>query len=126
MMAISAVTHENVRALLHRVASMLEELPEDREPVREELPVLRPAATDEAFRLFRRGQRESPEEPLTWRLEGEKIERIAAMTDWGNDAAVARFHRQLQAQGILDALERAGIQEGDTVVIGDEVELEWT
>lgn len=123
-MAISAVTQENVRQLLQRIASMLDELPEEREPITEELPVLRPAGTEEVFRLFRRGKRETPDQPLTWRVEGEKVERIAAMTDWNNDEAVARFQRQLRALGVLEALETAGIHEGDTVIIGD-VELEW-
>lgn len=127
-MAVSAVTQQNVKALLQRIASMLDELPKEPEPVTaapEELPVLRPAEAKDAFRIFRRGERETPEQPLTWRIEGRRVERIAAMTDWDNDEAIARFQRQLRALGVLEALERAGAQEGDTVII-DDAELEWS
>lgn len=123
-MAISAVSQENVRDMLQRIASMLDELPRDREPAVEELPVLRPLDTEDSFRLFRRGQRETPEQPLTWRIEGPKVERIATMTDWNNDEAIARFQRQIRALGVFEALEKAGVQDGDTVLIG-EIELEW-
>lgn len=124
-MAISAVTRQNVQELVQRLAGMLDELPRDQELVVEELPVLRPAEVEDTFRIFRRGERRSPEQPLTWRIEGKKIERIAAMTDWNNDEAIARFQRQIRALGLLEALERVGIQDGDTVIIGD-IELEWT
>lgn len=124
-MAISAVTRENLTDLLQRVASMLDELPKERDLLTRELPVLRPADTEDMFRLFRRGQRETPGQPLSWRVEGRKVERIAAMTYWNSDEAVARFQRQVGALGIFEALEKADIQDGDTVIIGD-VELEWS
>ncbi|MFQ5854030.1 MAG: GTPase ObgE [Anaerolineae bacterium] len=123
-MAISAVTQENVRVMLQRIADMLDELPRERGPVSDELPVLRPADAEDAFHLFRRGEREAPEQPLTWRIEGKKVERVAAMTDWNSDEAIARFQRQLRALGVFDALEKAGVRDGDTVIIGD-IELEW-
>jgi len=125
VMAISAVTQENVPELLRRISQMLQELPA-REflPIEEEaLPVLRPVKEPE-FRIFRRGERRSPEDRVTWRIEGRKVEEIAAMTDWNNDEAVARFQRQMRALGVLEALERVGVQPGDTVIIGS-VELEW-
>jgi GTP-binding protein len=37
---------------------------------------------------------------------------------------VRRFQKIIQALGIDDALRKAGVQEGDTVAIG-EFELEW-
>lgn len=123
-MAISAVTQENVRDLLQRIASLLDELPEEPAPVADELPVLRPADTADDLRLFRRGERKTPDQPLTWRVEGEEVGRIAAMTDWDSDEAIARFQRQLRALGVFEALERAGLQDGDTVIVGD-IELEW-
>ncbi|MFQ5594811.1 MAG: GTPase ObgE [Anaerolineae bacterium] len=124
-LAISAVTQANVREMLQRIASLLDELPVDRAPDVEELPILRPTAeAEDGFRLFRRGQRETPEQPLIWRVEGKKLERIVAMTDWNNDEAIARFQRQVQTLGVFEALEKAGIQVGDTVIMGG-VELEW-
>ncbi len=57
-------------------------------------------------------------------MRGRRIERVAVMTDWANDEAVARFQRILKAMGILDALQKAGVKSGDTVLIAEH-ELEW-
>ena len=60
----------------------------------------------------------------TYRLAGEEIERLAAMTDWNNDEAVDRFDRILAARGITREMDEMGVESGCTVVIGS-VELEW-
>jgi GTP-binding protein len=115
-MAISAATREGVAALLQAVGDTLGQLPPSPEPVA--LPVLRPRLEDgDAFRLDRL-------EDGSLRVTSRRLERVAAMTDWSNDAAVARFQRILSAAGVTQALERLGIEAGDTVRLGD-VELEW-
>jgi GTP-binding protein len=72
-----------------------------------------------------------PEEAFTisykdgaWRIEGAKLERLAAMTNWELDEAVQRFQRIIARMGVTMALREAGVKEGDTVYIG-ETELEW-
>jgi GTPase len=50
---------------------------------------------------------------------------LPAQTYFEFDATAERFQRILDEMGISAALREAGIVEGDTVVIGDEV-LEWT
>ncbi|HOG48484.1 MAG TPA: GTPase ObgE [Anaerolineae bacterium] len=115
-MAISAVTGEGTRDLLRRVAVLLAAAPPPA-PV-EAVPVLRPhERPEEAIRVRR-------EPDGAYRLEGERIERAAAMTPWGNEEAVDRFQRILRASGAQRALEEAGVASGDTVRIGN-VELEW-
>jgi GTP-binding protein len=57
-------------------------------------------------------------------VRGKRIERAAEMTYWELDEAVARFQRILELLGIYQALREAGVQEGDSVRIG-EYELEW-
>jgi len=47
------------------------------------------------------------------------------MTNWEQSEAIERFHRILVGTGIAQALEEAGVSEGDTVYIGD-IELEWS
>jgi GTP-binding protein len=59
-----------------------------------------------------------------WRVRGTRVERLAAMTPFELDEAVHRFHRALEAMGVLDALRKAGVQSGDMVLVGD-AELEW-
>ncbi len=116
-MAISALTHENLQPLLWKAHELLQTAPVP-EPVVEAMPVYRPEANPKAFTIER-----TPDGG--YRVRGEAIERAAAMTYWEEEAAVVRFYHLIQALGIDAALRKAGIQEGDTVYIGD-YDLEWT
>lgn len=58
-------------------------------------------------------------------MQGEGIERFAQMTNWDFFESALRFQKVLEASGISKALRKRGVQEGDTVVIG-EIELLWT
>jgi GTP-binding protein len=60
----------------------------------------------------------------TWHVEGRRVERLVAQTDFENDESAARFQRELGRLGIVEALRRAGVEAGDTVRVGD-TELEW-
>jgi GTP-binding protein len=59
-----------------------------------------------------------------WRVSGRRVERLVAQTDFENDESAARFQRELDRLGIVSALRRAGVAQGDVVRVGDE-ELEW-
>ncbi|SVD17308.1 uncharacterized protein METZ01_LOCUS370162, partial [marine metagenome] len=50
--------------------------------------------------------------------------RIAQRIDYEDWLARMQFYKHMQKTGIVKALEEAGINEGDTVRIGD-VEWEW-
>jgi len=111
---ISTVTHENVKSLLWRAAQMLENAPEP-EPA-EAMPVYRAAEDPKAFSI----------QPVEdgWRVRGEAIERAAAMTYWEHHESVRRFQRLMENIGVEEALREAGVEEGDTVFVGDYA-LEW-
>jgi GTP-binding protein len=93
---------------------MLEEAPEP-EAV-EAMPVYRASEDPRAFSI------EEVEEG--WLVKGEAIERAAAMTYWEHRESVRRFQRLMENIGVEEALREAGIEEGDTVFVG-EYELEW-
>jgi len=113
--AISAVTGQGTRELLYAVLEMLEATPvEVLSPV--EAKVFRPVEEEDAFELVKEGDH--------FHVRGRRVERAAAMTDWNNREAIARFQRILKAIGVLEALQQAGVQPGDTVFVGD-YELEW-
>jgi GTP-binding protein len=114
--AISALTRQGVREVLYRAAQRLAEAPPL--PAVEEVPVYRAPVDDRAFEITR-------EPDGGYRVSGIQIERAARMTYWEHDQAVERFQRILEVLGVRQALARAGVQEGDTVYIGD-FELEWT
>lgn len=115
VMPISALTQENLRPLLWRAYELLQEAPEPE--VAQEIPVYRPQADPQAFTIER-----TPDGG--WRVRGEAIERAASMTYWEYEENVRRFQRLIETLGIDAALRKAGVQEGDTVYIGD-YELEW-
>ena len=116
-MAISAVTGENVQMLLYRVQEMLDALPAPVEEEVEPLVEITPQPDRKAFTI-------EQTEPGMWRVRGHEVERAARMTKWDYYEAGLRFQRILAALGITDALREAGIQDGDTVKIGN-VELVW-
>ncbi len=59
-----------------------------------------------------------------WAVEGRRVERLVAQTDFENDESAARFQRELVKLGLVEKLRTAGVEQGDTVRIGD-TELEW-
>lgn len=113
--AISAATGENVQVLLRKAASLLSTLPP---PVREEQPAVLEPVDEDVFTI--------EQAPEGWIVRGKRIERTAAMTNWDYYEAIFRFQRILEAMGIIRALEDAGVQEGETVFIGDVVDLNWS
>jgi GTP-binding protein len=112
--AISAVAGTEVRSLLYRAAQLLKEIPEAPEVA--DFPVYRVETDPNEFSIS--------QIPEGWLVEGEAIERAAAMTYWEHYQSVRRFHRILEILEIDKALREAGVSEGDTVFIG-EYELEW-
>jgi GTP-binding protein len=117
VIGISTVTHEGIPTLLQTVAQVLREQPKASEPPAG-LRVYRLApAEDEGFAVERG-------EDGVYRVRGKRVERLVAMTDLASEEGIDYLQKQLDRQGVFDALERAGVQVGDTVQIGD-WETEW-
>ncbi|HNT22797.1 MAG TPA: GTPase ObgE [Anaerolineales bacterium] len=114
-LAISAAAGTNVKPLLYQAVQLLQSTP----PVAEiaATPVYRVEADPKHFTI--------EQTPEGWRVHGEAIERAAAMTYWEFDDSVRRFQHILETLGVDRALREAGVQEGDTVFIGEH-ELEWS
>jgi GTPase len=51
-------------------------------------------------------------------VSGERVEKLAAMTNFDSDEALARFERALGKMGVEKRLQELGAEEGDTVRIG--------
>jgi GTPase len=116
LMTISALARTNTRELLIKAYQKLEETPPP-EAVELPLPVYKPKEDPREFAVTREGTNE-------WRISGVAIERAASMTYWQHDGSVRRFQKIMETLGVDEALRKAGVQEGDTVAIG-EFELEW-
>ena len=66
-----------------------------------------------------------PSEPFTivktgevFVISGERVERLAAMTNFDSDEGLARFEQILAKMGVDKRLREMGAVEGDTVRIG--------
>lgn len=116
LMTISALARTNTRELLVQAHQKLEQAP-PMDAVELPLPVYKPKEDPREFEVIHEGENE-------WRVTGIAIERAAKMTYWQHDGSVRRFQKIMETLGIEDALRKAGVQEGDTVSIG-EFELEW-
>ncbi len=111
---ISALARTNLEEVLLKAYELVQNSPEP-EPV-ESLPVYRSEEDPKDFTVTRVED--------GFRVSGAAIERAAEMTFWEYDESIRRFQRLLETLGVEDALRAAGIQEGETVFIG-EFELEW-
>lgn len=108
---ISAVSGQGLKELMYHVKGLLDNM--DHKPVvfeqeffpedmfvRENLPYT---------------VEKSTEEENTYVVEGSRIEKMLGYTNLESEKGFAFFQRFLKDTGILEELEAAGIQEGDTV-----------
>jgi len=112
----SAMARTNTREILLSAFRMLQELPPE-EVEEESLPVYKPEIDPNQFSI----QREDGDK---WRVSGVAIERAAKMTYWEHYGSIRRFQKLMEKLGVDKALREAGVEDGDTVFVGN-FELEW-
>jgi GTP-binding protein len=116
LITASAMARTNTREILISAYKKLQDIPAE-ELEEDTLPIYKPDVDPNEFNIHR-------EDGDKWRISGVAIERAAKMTYWEHYGSVRRFQRMMQKLGVDKALREAGIQEGDTVYVGD-FELEW-
>jgi GTP-binding protein len=106
---ISAATGEGVRDLILAVARTIERapMPDVAAPGPARIELVAP----DAFLVER-------EPDGAFVISGERVERLAAMTNFDSDEGLARFERALERMGVEKRLVELGAAEGDTVRIG--------
>ena len=109
--AISAVTGENIDALLDFMGKKVDEIPKPMSEIVVEEDLGAYNNDDSAFEIIK-ADRE------TYIIQGGKIERIAGVTDERNSEQVIRFQNILKGMGVFEELSRKGIKDGDTIIIG--------
>ena len=86
-----------------------------------------PAPAPAGFKVFHPTPRDDfrvTREDGVFVVRGRTPERVVAMTDLDSEEGVADLQRRLARLGVTAALEKAGVQSGDTVRFG-KIELEW-
>ena len=107
---ISAVSGQGVRELLYYVYEQLKTL--DQEPVifeQEYDPETAIRLTEDAYTVS------FDDKTREYHVEGPKIEKMLGYTNLESEKGFVFFQNFLKTNGILDELERLGIQDGDTV-----------
>ncbi|AIF52470.1 GTPase ObgE [Pelosinus sp. UFO1] len=112
---VSAATGEGLPELMQRTAKLLLEHVEIPEETTE--TIVYEAKPQEDFTIGR-------DEDGAFLIRGRGIERLVAMTNFDNDEGVRRFQQLFKRIGIEAALKEKGVNEGDTVRIG-EMEFEF-
>jgi GTPase len=116
--AIAASTGEGIPAFRAAVAELLPSAEElDSPPEPSGVVVHRLEAAPDRVTVLQESEN-------VYRVVGRQIERIASQTNFDVEESAERFQRDLERLGADAALRRAGVQPGDTVVIGS-VELDW-
>lgn len=105
---ISAVSGNGVKELLYKVYELLQSV--DQEPV----------IFEKEFEIDYSGDRSLPytveqDEEGAYVVEGPRIEKMLGYTNLESEKGFRFFQNFLKESGILEDLEAAGIQEGDTV-----------
>ena len=108
---ISAVSGEGVKELLWHVRSMLDKLGDEPVVFRQEFD------PDSAYAYAELPYTVSAAEgeEHVFVVEGPKIEKMLGYTNLDSEKGFQFFQKFLKDTGILEELEKAGIQEGDTV-----------
>jgi len=117
---ISAATHKGVDALMDYTYSELQKLPPiqtfDVEMDLEE--ETRIDTTEAGFEISKDGN--------VYVVSGTWIEAVGGSVNFSDEESLQFFQRALKTRGVIDALVDAGIQENDTVRIGDlEFDFVW-
>lgn len=109
---MSAATDSDLNELVYHLADILDAIgpveyaEEDFEPVEEETQ-----KQEVPFRVQKIG-------PDAYEVVGPEIDGLVGRTQFERDEAVERFMKILDNMGIEKALREAGIQDGDTVIVG--------
>lgn len=109
---ISAATKKGLKELLFAVKNILDSLPS--EPIvyeREYFPedMYKP---DEPIEVYKADEH-------AFVIEGPRVDRMLGYTNLDDEKGFAFFQKFMKEQGIIDRLEELGIEEGDTVYLGD-------
>lgn len=109
------IISEGLDEVLYRVADLLlttPEFPLTGETAQEEGVMYKYIPKGPDFTVMNMGNGQ-------WRLEGPRIEKLFAMTDFSADSNMYRFGNALRKLGVDDELRKRGAKDGDMVSIQD-------
>lgn len=109
---ISAATNKGLEELLYAVRALLDTM--DDEPIVYEREYFPEEMYDksEPIEVYKADEH-------AFVIEGERVDRMLGYTNLDDEKGFAFFQKFMKEQGIIDRLEELGIEEGDTVYLGE-------
>ena len=116
---ISAVTGQGVKELLYAVRELLDNFPDDVVIFEKEFDV------DELLDNSDDNYNVYIDENGVFIVEGERIDKMLGYTNLESEKGFNFFQKFMKSSGAIDRLEELGIEEGDTVRVGDYLEFDY-
>lgn len=116
---ISAVTGQGVKELLYAVSELLDNFPDDVVIFEKEFDV------DELLDNSDDNYNVYIDENGVFIVEGERIDKMLGYTNLESEKGFNFFQKFMKSSGAIDRLEELGIEEGDTVRVGDYLEFDY-
>lgn len=116
---ISAVTGQGVKELLYAVRELLYNFPDDVVIFEKEFYV------DELLDNSDDNYNVYIDENGVFIVEGERIDKMLGYTNLESEKGFNFFQKFMKSSGAIDRLEELGIEEGDTVRVGDYLEFDY-
>ncbi len=125
IMMISSITGHNIEAFKTLLLETLERIPKRDttllEPLVPDTKAL--ATTQPKFEVIPHGI--APEGEAVFEVAGSRVTRWLSVVDMKEGQALRHLFDVLKAMGVIKALQGAGIQPGDTLMIGDQTFDYW-
>ncbi len=116
---ISAVSGQGVKELLYAVRGLLDTMAEDPVVFEKEMDITEMYySSEEAVSVTKDGDG-------VYIVEGPRVDRMLGYTNLESEKGFSFFQRFMRENGILDQLKDLGIEEGDTVRVGEYLEFDY-
>ncbi len=116
---ISAVTGQGVKELLYAVRELLDNFPDDVVIFEKEFDM------DELLDNANDNYNVYVDENGVFIVEGDRIDKMLGYTNLESEKGFNFFQKFMKSSGAIDRLEELGIEEGDTVRVGDYLEFDY-
>mgnify|MGYP000890953734 FL=1 len=116
---ISAVTGQGVKELLYAVRELLDNFPDDVVVFEKEFDI------DELLDNSDDNYNVYLGDDGVFIVEGERIDKMLGYTNFESEKGFNFFQKFMKSSGAIDRLEELGIEEGDTVRVGDYLEFDY-
>ena len=116
---ISAVTGQGVKELLYTVRELLDNFPDDVVVFEKEFDI------DELLDNSDDNYNVYLGDDGVFIVEGERIDKMLGYTNLESEKGFNFFQKFMKSSGAIDRLEELGIEEGDTVRVGDYLEFDY-